>query len=196
MATEHDLELASIESQLAQRSENSCELCGATDSLAPYAVTPVKEVDLDHSAHLCSTCIAQVDETTDLDEKHLLCLNESAWSTVPAIQALALRLLTKLSHTSWASDLADQLYIEDDVRSWAEDGMNATTVITVDSNNVVLQKGDTVTVIKDLDVKGANFTAKRGTIVKGIHLVGDGKLVEGKVNGTSIYLIASFLKKS
>jgi alkylphosphonate utilization operon protein PhnA len=55
--------------------------------------------------------------------------------------------------------------------------------------------GDNVHIIKDLDVKGTTFTAKRGTLVKAIRLGEDPELVEGKVNGTSIMLKTCFLKK-
>ncbi|MCB9671399.1 MAG: PhnA domain-containing protein [Alphaproteobacteria bacterium] len=46
-----------------------------------------------------------------------------------------------------------------------------------------------------LPVKGANFTAKRGTLVKGIRVGDDPTHVEGRVNGQSIYLKTEFLKK-
>ncbi len=39
-----------------------------------------------------------------------------------------------------------------------------------DSNGTLLQDGDSVTLIKDLKVKGANTTLKRGTLVKNIRL--------------------------
>lgn len=41
---------------------------------------------------------------------------------------------------------------------------------TLDANGVVLASGDTITLIKDLDVKGANTTLKRGTLIKNIRL--------------------------
>ena len=39
-----------------------------------------------------------------------------------------------------------------------------------DSNGTPLSEGDSVTVIKDLKVKGTSLTIKRGTLIKGIHL--------------------------
>jgi alkylphosphonate utilization operon protein PhnA len=66
----------------------------------------------------------------------------------------------------------------------------------IDSNGTVLTEGDTVTLIKDLEVKGANCTAKRGTVVKNITLTDDAKYVEGKVNGIRIVLVAAYLKKA
>ncbi|MNH11503.1 hypothetical protein D3C79_710190 [compost metagenome] len=67
---------------------------------------------------------------------------------------------------------------------------------TVDSNGAVLQEGDSVTLIKDLDVKGGGFTAKRGTLVKGIRLTNNPLHIEGKVNGVQIVLVAAYLKKA
>ena len=71
------------------------------------------------------------------------------------------------------------------------------TVRHVDSNGAVLEAGDTVTLIKDLNVKGANFTAKRGTAVRGISLVADNpEHIEGKVNGQQIVILTKFVKKA
>jgi protein PhnA len=61
----------------------------------------------------------------------------------------------------------------------------------------VLQAGDTVTLIKDLVVKGANFTAKRGTAVRNISLVRDNpEHIEGRVNDQHIVILTQFVKKS
>ncbi|MCL4110837.1 UNVERIFIED_CONTAM: hypothetical protein GTU68_039950 [Idotea baltica] len=69
-------------------------------------------------------------------------------------------------------------------------------VATLDSNGTRLADGDTVQVIKDLDVKGANFVAKRGTMVKNIRLTSNPEHVDGRVNGTAIVLKTCFLKKA
>ena len=47
------------------------------------------------------------------------------------------------------------------------------TIIVKDSNGTQLNEGDSVTVIKDLKVKGTNSTLKRGTVIRNIHLVDD-----------------------
>ncbi len=70
------------------------------------------------------------------------------------------------------------------------------TESTRDSNGTILSDGDSVTLIKDLEVKGGGFTAKRGTLVKGIRLTDDPGLVEGRVNKMAIYLKTEFLKKA
>ena len=65
-----------------------------------------------------------------------------------------------------------------------------------DSNGVPLAVGDTVVLIKDLSVKGAGFTAKRGTFVRGSSLVvGDDAHIEGRVNGQRMIILTEFVKK-
>ena len=56
--------------------------------------------------------------------------------------------------------------------------------------------GDNVIIIKDLEVKGAGWTAKRGTVVKNITLTDNPEQIEGKVNGVKIILLSKFLKKA
>jgi protein PhnA len=66
-----------------------------------------------------------------------------------------------------------------------------------DSNGNVLQDGDSVTVIKDLKVKGTSVTLKRGTLVKNIRLTNDAEEIEcnaDKVKG--LVLKTCFLKKA
>lgn len=65
-----------------------------------------------------------------------------------------------------------------------------------DSNGAELFDGDEVTVIKDLKVKGSSMVVKRGTKVKNIKLSSDDPThIEGKVDGSSIYLKTEFLRK-
>jgi protein PhnA len=73
-----------------------------------------------------------------------------------------------------------------------------TEFIVKDSNGNRLNDGDNVTLIKDLPVKGANVTLKRGTLVKNIRLVeDDAEHIEcnaEKVRG--LVLKTCFLKKA
>jgi protein PhnA len=182
---------------LLERSNKQCELCNSTSDLAVHEVV-VDSLETDKSALLCPVCTAQVNGTEDLNTAHLFCLNESAWSQVPAIQVIAYRLLHKLNSETWAQDLLEQIYLEDDVKALAEAGLeddSADTTVVKDGFNNILVEGDTITVIKELDVKGANFVVKRGTIVRNIRLGDDPTHVEGKVNGSSIFLKTCFLKK-
>lgn len=64
-----------------------------------------------------------------------------------------------------------------------------------DSNGTELNDGDSVSVIKDLKVKGTSDTLKRGTVYKNIRLTSNEEQVEcGKGKGT-IVLKTCFLKK-
>ncbi len=191
--------LMSIEHTLIQRSNSKCELCSSDSDLSVIEVTPVNSADADHAVFICSTCSTQIEDNAELDTNHWRCLNESMWTPVPAVQVLAWRLLKRLQSESWAQDLLDMLYLEDDVQAWAEAGHSTNTdeiVISKDSNGTTLLAGDTVTLIKDLDVKGAGFTAKRGTVVKNISLTDNPEQIEGRVNGTRIVLLTKFLKKA
>ncbi|MBC8371052.1 MAG: alkylphosphonate utilization protein [Planctomycetes bacterium] len=117
------------------------------------------------------------------------------WSEVPAVQVMAWRMLTKLSATDWAAGLLDMLYLEDAVREWAE-YQEVVAPKHVDSLGVELSPGDSVVLIKDLDVKGGGFTAKRGTAVKGIRLVDNNhQHIEGRVSGQKIVILTQFVKK-
>lgn len=64
-----------------------------------------------------------------------------------------------------------------------------------DSNGALLTDGDSVTLIKDLKVKGSSLVLKRGTVVKKIRLTDDADEVDCKINGSSIVLRTEFLKK-
>ena len=60
-----------------------------------------------------------------------------------------------------------------------------------------LADGDAVTLIKDLKVKGAGQTLKRGTLIKSIRLTGDDQEIDCKHEGIKgLVLRAEFVKKS
>lgn len=66
-----------------------------------------------------------------------------------------------------------------------------------DSNGTLLADGDTVTLIKDLKVKGTSTTLKRGTVVKNIRLTDDPDEVECRVEKIKgLVLRTEFLKKA
>ncbi|MCB9678283.1 MAG: PhnA domain-containing protein [Alphaproteobacteria bacterium] len=174
-------------SDALERSGGECELCGSNDGVEAVPVAPRPD-----AIAACATCRAQLAGTAP-DASHWLCLQGSAWSEVPAVQVVAWRMLGRLD-AGWALELRDQLWLDDDTLAWAKDA--ATGPAVVDCNGTPLADGDTVTLVKDLDVKGAGFTAKRGTVVKNIRLGDDPGLVEGRVNNTSIYLKTEFIKRA
>ena len=189
------------EKALWARSEGKCELCGATDDLRGYPVPPHTTVNIDDSILLCGNCQQQIDDPESININHWRCLNDSMWSTVPAVQVMVWRMLNRLSSEGWPQELLDMLYLDDEILAWAQSGNESSAAESgiqhQDSNGAVLSAGDTVTLTKDLNVKGANFTAKRGTAVRGISLVPDNpKQIEGRVNGQQIVILTQFVKKS
>ncbi|HEY9843225.1 MAG: PhnA domain-containing protein [Candidatus Sericytochromatia bacterium] len=196
---EYDARLDEINSfgkLLAKRCKSRCELCGASTSLVIYEIPPVAEPDIDRCVMICPACREQIEDPAKIDVNHWHGLNDSAWSEVPAVQVLAWRLLRRLENQSWAQDLLEQLYLEPEVLAWAQAGSGVSTGSrTLDSHGTQLNEGDSVHLIKDLDVKGTSFVAKRGTTVKNIHLTDNPEQVEGLVNKTVIVLKTAYLKK-
>lgn len=65
-----------------------------------------------------------------------------------------------------------------------------------DSNGALLAEGDSVTLIKDLKVKGAGQTLNRGTVIKSIRLTGDDQEIDCRFDGIKgLVLRAEFVKK-
>ncbi len=188
----------SLEKELQTRSQSTCELCSAENELSPFEVVP-SDGTVDQTVLICSTCKYQIKAPDQMDPNHWRCLNDSMWSAVPAVQVMAWRLLNMLSKEGWPADLLDMMYLDEKTLVWAKSGLDSNdeeTVKHIDSNGVVLQAGDTVVLIKDLNVKGGGFTAKRGTAVRNISLVHDDpEHIQGKVNGQTIYILTKFVKK-
>jgi len=65
-----------------------------------------------------------------------------------------------------------------------------------DSNGTILLDGDSVSLIKDLKVKGSSITLKRGKVMKGIRLTDDEEEVECRQGKSTIVLKTCFLKKA
>ncbi len=69
-------------------------------------------------------------------------------------------------------------------------------VVVRDAVGNVLVDGDQVTLIKDLTVKGAGQTLKRGTLIKSIRLTGDDQEIDCKFDGIKgLVLRAEFVRK-
>lgn len=66
-----------------------------------------------------------------------------------------------------------------------------------DSNGTVLNDGDSVTLIKDLKVKGSSTVLKRGTVIKNIRLTDDPAEIEGRTDKVKgLVLRTEFLRKA
>lgn len=73
---------------------------------------------------------------------------------------------------------------------------SAARVEVHDAVGNVLSDGDQVTLIKDLEVKGAGQTLKRGTLIKSIRLTGDPQEIDCKYEGIKgLVLRAEFVRK-
>lgn len=191
--------MSSLDAELRGRANDTCELCGSGDSLSVWHVEPARE-GASAAALVCSTCCAQIAEDDELDPEHFRHpLMGAIWSEVPAVQVLSWRLLHRIE-AAWANELLEQAYLADDVLEWAESGLpdepEDLRPPAFDSNGTTLVDGDSVTLIKDLAVKGAGFTAKRGTLVKAIRLTHNADEVDARVNGVAIVLRTEFLKKA
>ena len=170
-----------------------CELCASEDGVSLVEL-PVSDGSEEQSVYLCSNCKTQI-ESGELDENHFNCLNDAMWSETPAAKVMSYILFSRLGR----QDMIDMMYLEEDELKLAEQAVNAEAnkVTFRDANGVELLAGDSIVILKDLDVKGAGFTAKRGTTVTRISLPNDmDDHVEGRVNGTKIYLKTEFIKKA
>ncbi|MGZ8270804.1 MAG: zinc ribbon domain-containing protein YjdM [Methylophilus sp.] len=83
---------------------------------------------------------------------------------------------------------------------WSKDANSASTEevkVIRDANGNVLQDGDTITVIKDLKVKGYSSVVKVGTKVKNIRLVDGDHDIDCKIDGIgAMKLKSEFVKKA
>jgi protein PhnA len=157
-------------------------------------VVPQGEENDDGSIYVCAHCKGQI-ESGELDETHFNCLNDSMWSETPAVKVMSAILLNKLGR----QDLLEMMYLEEAEQAWLDKALNADAnkLVYKDANGVELKAGDSIVILKDLEVKGAGFTAKRGTTVTRISLPADmDDHIEGRVNGTKIYLKTEFIKKA
>jgi protein PhnA len=190
----------SLEQDLFQRSSSQCELCTSTNDLEIYEI-PDSPEGSEHHMLVCATCKEQIEDPEKTVPNHWRCLNDSMWSTVPAVQVMAWRMLNRLKGEGWPQDLLDMMYMEEEQLAWAKAGQatgeTSGGVVHKDSNGVTIEAGDTVVLIKDLPVRGSSLVAKRGTSVRRVSLVHDNpEQIEGKVEGQQIVILTKFVKKS
>lgn len=182
------------------RSGKTCELCGSEEQNAIYEVQPQDRAEPFNSFMACAICRLQIEKKAELNSDHWKCLSNSMWSEVPGIQVTAWRMLNRLRDESWAADLLDMLYLDDENLAWAKvtgDHENDGSVdLHRDANGTILQSGDTVVLTKSLDVKGTTLNAKMGTVVKNIRLVENNtEQIEGKIEGQVIVILTKYVRK-
>lgn len=169
----------------------ACALCSAAE-VVPVTLVPGLDVAL-----LCPVCSAALQGNISPGPRWR-CLGDAIWSEDAATQIAAWRILQALPGEAWAADLLASVYLAPEVLARASATDTAVPGVEHrDSNGVLLAPGDTVTLIKDLSVKGSSMVAKRGTAVRGIRLVRDNPdQIEGRVNDQQIVILCQYVKKS
>lgn len=186
--------------ELIDRSNNQCELCLFTENLGVYEVPPVESNLADREIYICEKCQNQIEKKEELDRSHWQVLSSSMWSEFLPVQVVSWRMLNRFRNETWAAELLDMMYLDDDALAWAKQTGDhegdASIALHKDVNGNILVAGDTVTLIKDLDVKGSTLNAKIGTAVRNIRLVHDNvEQIEGKIDGQNIVILTKFVKK-
>jgi protein PhnA len=106
------------------------------------------------------------------------------------------------SETTAGTGAEDSYVYDEATGEWVAAGAGADNeagedgVVVRDSVGNVLADGDQVTLIKDLTVKGAGQTLKRGTLIKSIRLTGDAQEIDCRYEGIKgLVLRAEFVRK-
>lgn len=186
--------------ELIERSNNTCEICSSNQNLGVYEVPPVQSNLADREIYICETCQNQIEKKEELNSNHWQVLSNSMWSEYKPVQVVSWRMLNRFRNETWAADLLDMMYLDDETLAWAKQTGDhegeASVELHKDVNGNILVAGDTVTLIKDLDVKGSTLNAKIGTAVRNIRLVHDNvEQIEGKIDGQNIVILTKFVKK-
>ena len=186
-----------LQKVLEDRSNNECEFCNKKDTpLQGYAIPPKGDDSPDNQIVLCETCFGKIKSSDFSEANYWRFTTGSIWSEVPAVQSMSYKVLTKLKDEDWAAETLESVFLEDNIIEWANAEDELAQEPHKDCFGALLTPGDNVVLTQNLNVKGTNFTAQKGTVVKNIRLVQDDPThIEGKVNGTSIYILTQYLKK-
>src|SRR5690606_17431575 len=133
------------EKELQIRSGNKCELCGNEENLMVFEVPNSPENISETAILICETCKTQIENPEKVEPNHWRCLNDSMWSTVPAVQVMAWRMLNRLKAEGWPQDLLDMMYLDEETSAWAKTGgaeKKENNIVHRDSNGVILEAGD------------------------------------------------------
>lgn len=184
----------SLSSALSQRAGSRCELCDAAGDLVSFNVPPKEGKTADEQVALCDTCAENL-HTPAAHADHWRCLSGAIWSEVPAVQALSYKVLSALPGEEWAAEALESVEFPENIVEWAT-GSTGENLIHKDAFGNELAAGDNVLLTQNLNVKGANFIAPKGTLVRKIRLVADNAgQIEGKINGDTIVILTQYVKK-
>lgn len=185
------------EKRLKDRSGSVCEISGVNENLVVYLVAPKTEETPENCILISKKLKDQIENPELTDPNDWRGLSDSMWNENLPVQIVSWRMHARLKN----NDMLDMMYLDEDALEWAkvtgEDEDDEGKIIHKDSNGNILNDGDSVVLIKDLDVKGANFTAKRGAAVHNIKLVWDNaEQIEGRVENQHIVILTQYVKKT
>lgn len=185
------------EKRLKDRSGSICEISGTNENLVVYLVEPKTEATPENCILINQSLLDQIKKPESMNPNDWRGLSDSMWNENLPVQIVSWRMLARLKN----HDLLDMMYLDEDALEWAkatgEGEDEEGKIVHKDSNGNLLFDGDSVVLIKDLDVKGANFTAKRGAAVHNIKVVWDNaEQIEGRVEGQHIVILTQYVKKT
>ncbi len=185
------------EKRLKDRSGSVCEISGSDENLVVYIVEPKTEAIPENCILITKSLKDQIENKDLMNANDWTRLSDSMWNENLPVQIVSWRMLARLKN----HDLLEMMYLDEDALEWAkatgEDEDEEGKIIHKDSNGNILLDGDSVVLIKDLDVKGATFTAKRGAAVHNIKLVWDNpNQIEGRVENQHIVILTQYVKKT
>ncbi|GAA4051679.1 PhnA domain-containing protein [Flavobacterium chungnamense] len=185
------------EKRLKDRSGSLCEISGSDENLVVYLVEPKTEATPENCILITKSLRDQIENPETMNPNDWRGLSDSMWNENLPVQIVSWRMHARLKNM----DMLEMMYLDEDSLEWAKATGEADDdegkIVHKDSNGNVLLDGDSVVLIKDLDVKGATFTAKRGAAVHNIKLVwDDANLIEGRVENQSIFILTQYVKKT
>ena len=185
------------EKRLKDRSGSVCEISGSDENLVAYLIEPKTEETPENCILISQKLKDQIENPDTTDSNDWRGLSDSMWNENLPVQIVSWRMHARLKNM----DMLEMMYLDEDALEWAKATGEADDeeekIIHKDSNGHILNDGDSVVLIKDLDVKGANFTAKRGAAVHNIKLVWDNpEHIEGRVENQYIVILTQYVKKT
>ncbi|MEC4004312.1 PhnA domain-containing protein [Flavobacterium sp. SUN052] len=185
------------EKRLKDRSNSKCEISGSEEDLVVYLVEPKTENIPENCILITKSLKDQIENPETTSANDWRGLSDSMWNENLPVQIVSWRMHARLKN----NDMLDMMYLDEDALEWAKATGEADDdegkITHKDSNGNILKDGDSVVLVKDLDVKGATFTAKRGAAVHNIKLVwDDANLIEGRVENQSIFILTQYVKKT
>jgi protein PhnA len=178
---------------LLARAQHQCELCNQSPVTEAHGVAPRHQAAIENQVALCAQCAEQLAQLQP--SAHWRCLEGSIWNPEPAVQVLSYRLVHHFEAENWARQLLESVYLDEDLLQWALPSTEAAEQHR-DAYGQPLENGDTIVLTQALNVKGTNFSAPKGTVVKKIRLVHDNPAqIEGKINEQVIVILTQYVKK-